>query len=494
MAPTPLIFEMSRPGRPGVRLPGLDVPSRPVESLLAGAALRRAPPALPEVGELEVVRHYTRLSQLNFSIDTNFYPLGSCTMKYNPRVNEKSAALPGFARLHPQTPPEASQGALELLWQTERILAAIAGMDACSLQPAAGAHGEMTGLMVVRAFHSETPQGRKRRLVLAPDSAHGTNPASCTLGGFAYKEIKSNRHGLVDLAELKKHLRDEVACLMITNPNTVGQFEESIEEIAALVHGCGGQVYMDGANMNAIVGAARPGDFGVDVMHLNVHKTFSQPHGGGGPGAGPIAVKKHLEPYLPVPVVARRGDSFVLDSARPKSIGRVRCFAAHFGVYARVYAYLRSLGPEGLRRLSQHAVLNANYIAARLKDTYPLAYDRPCYHECVLTGERFKKYGVRTMDIAKRLIDHGFHPPTVYFPLIVHEAIMIEPTETESRETLDAFCDAMLAIAAEAKAAPEKLHAAPTTRSVGRFDEVTAAREPRLRWRSHDGHPPAPHP
>jgi glycine dehydrogenase subunit 2 len=474
------IFEKSRPGRATVYFPPPAPGERPIEEILPRTALRARPPALPEVAELEVVRHFTELSHRTFSIDGNFYPLGSCTMKYNPRVNEKVAALPGFARLHPFQPAETVQGMLELLWRLERMLAEIAGMDAVTLQPAAGAQGELTGILLIRAHHVENRQGHRTE-VLIPDSAHGTNPATATLCGYRTVSLKTDRRGGVDLEDLKAKLSDRTAALMITNPSTLGLFEERIRTIADLVHGAGGLVYMDGANMNAIQGKVRPGDFGVDVMHFNLHKTFSTPHGGGGPGSGPVACTKLLEPYLPVPRIVREGDRFSFDFSAPQSIGRVKSFWGNVGMHVRAYAYLRAHGPEGIRRNAEHAVLNANYLLARLRGTYKVAYDRPCMHEFVLDGSPFRKYGVRTLDIAKRLLDFRFHPPTIYFPLIVHEALMIEPTETENKETLDAFADAMLRIAEEARTNPEVVRTAPHTTAVKRLNEVKAAKEPIVR-------------
>jgi glycine dehydrogenase subunit 2 len=402
-------------------------------------------------------------------------------MKYNPKIDEKIAALPGFAQLHPLQPVSTVQGILELMSALERMLAEIAGMDAVTLQPAAGAQGELTGILIIRSHHLENRQ-EGRHEVLIPDSAHGTNPATCTLSGYRSVSVKTDRRGNVDLADLKARLSDRTAAMMITNPSTLGLFDERIREITDLVHGAGALVYMDGANMNAIQGKARPGDFGIDVMHFNLHKTFSTPHGGGGPGSGPVACKKHLEPYLPVPRIVGNGATFRLESDRPRSIGKVKSFWGNIGMHVRAYAYLRTHGPEGVRRNAEHAVLNANYLLARVRKAYKPAYDRLCMHEFVLDGSPFKKHGVRTLDIAKRLLDFDFHPPTIYFPLIVHEALMIEPTETENRETLDAFADALLAIAREAASDPEKVRKAPHTMPVKRLDEVRAAKEPVVRW------------
>ncbi len=481
---TPLIFEKSRPGRRGASLPVSDVPPSPAADRIPGNLRRETPAELPEVSELDLVRHFVRLSQKNFSIDTTFYPLGSCTMKLNPKVHEKVAAMPGFARVHPYQPEETVQGMLEVLWRLERALAEIGGMDEVTLQPAAGAHGELTGLFLIRSHFAATGETGRTK-VLIPDSAHGTNPASCTLGGLKAVKIASGKDGLVDLDALKAALKPDVAAIMITNPNTLGLFEERIAEIADLLHRNGSLVYMDGANLNAILGRARPGDFGVDVFHFNLHKTFTTPHGGGGPGAGPVGVKKILAPYLPVPSVLKDGDRYRLDFDRPQTIGRMRAFFGNVGILVRAYTYILSLGPVGLRRVSENAVLNANYLRSRLRDAFPIPHDRLCMHEFVLSGLKAKgKDGHRphTIDLAKRLLDYGFHSPTIYFPLIVHEAIMIEPTETESRETLDAFADAMLAIAREAVETPEKLLEAPHTLPIRRPDEVRAARQPVLRW------------
>jgi len=486
------IFEKSRPGRSTAYLPPPAEGEPPISSLLPEKSLRARPPALPEVSELEIVRHFTELSHRTFSIDGNFYPLGSCTMKYNPRINEKVAHLPGFAKLHPLQPADTVQGMLELMWSLERMLAEVAGMDAVSLQPAAGAQGELTGILCIRARQNELGQAGRTE-VLIPDSAHGTNPATSTLAGYRSVSVKSNARGGVDLGDLKAKLSERTAAMMITNPSTLGLFEEEIRAISDLVHGAGGLMYMDGANMNAIQGKARPGDFGIDVMHFNLHKTFSTPHGGGGPGSGPVACKKSLEPFLPVPRIARDGDRFRFDSAAPKSIGKVKSFWGNVGMHVRAYTYLRFHGPEGIRRNAEHAVLNANYLLSRVRKAYKLAYGRVCMHEFVLDGTPFaKKHGVRTLDIAKRLLDYRFHPPTIYFPLIVHEALMIEPTETESKETLDAFADALLQIAEEAKKTPELVTKAPHTMPVKRLNEVKAAKEPNVRWCSPCDPPPPP--
>ncbi len=468
------LFELSKPGRRAAQLPACDVPRRPLEDLLPGEALAAAPPALPELSEPDVVRHFTNLSTLNMSVDTHFYPLGSCTMKYNPKRNERLASLPGLADLHPYQPADTLQGMLELLWRLQEMLAEIGGLHAVSLQPAAGAHGELTCLLMARAYYRQLGQARSR--VLAPDSAHGTNPASATVAGFDYVTVKSTPRGFVDLEDLRLKLDDRVAVFMITNPNTLGMFDRQIGQIAELVHAAGGLVYLDGANMNAILGISRPGDFGADMMHYNPHKTFSGPHGGGGPGAGPIAVRQNLEPFLPVPVVERAGDGYRLTYDRPHSIGRVRSFFGNVGVLVRAYCYIRSYGPDGLRRVSENAVLNANYLLSRLKHRFPVPHGDRCMHEFVASAAKLKaERDISAMDLAKRLLDYGFHAPTVYFPPIVREALMIEPTETESKETLDAFADALLAITEESA---ELVHEAPHTTVISRPDEVKAARQP----------------
>src|SRR3954453_4791603 len=475
----PLLFESSRPGRSTAILPASDVPDRPLDDLIPPAHRAAASPPLPELSELDVVRHYTNLSTLNMAIDANFYPLGSCTMKYNPKRNERLAALPGLAAQHPYQSEETLQGLLAILHDLQQILAEVAGLDAVSLQPAAGAQGELTALLVAAAYFRD--QGEKRTKVLIPDSAHGTNPASAHLAGFEAVTIRSDARGLVDLDDFKGKLDDNAAVFMITNPNTVGLFDPQVGEIAKLLHDRGALLYLDGANMNAILGAVRPGDMGVDLMHYNPHKTFSGPHGGGGPGAGPIAVRRHLAPYLPAPLVARDDDgSYRLDHDRPKSIGRVRSFFGNTGVLFRAYCYIRSQGPDGLKRVAQNAVLNANYLLSLVKDVYPVPFGDRCMHEFVASARGLaRERGIRAMDIGKRLIDFNVHAPTVYFPLIVPEALMIEPTETESRETLEAFARVLLAIARED---PQALHDAPLTTPVSRPDEVKAARTPVLRW------------
>ncbi len=477
----PTIFERGAPGRTGVSLPPLDVPRvDPKEAF--GSLAREERAALPEVSEPEVVRHFVRLSQHNFSIDSQFYPLGSCTMKFNPKVNEWAARLPGFARLHPYAPEGMAQGALGLMAALEDELAEIVGMDAVSLQPSAGAQGELAGLMMIRAYHED--QGRSPKRVLIPDSAHGTNPASCALNGLVAVPFPTGSDGMIDAAAVASLIDDDIAAIMVTNPNTLGLFERSLPVVAKMIHDKGGLVYGDGANLNALMGRARPGDLGVDVMQFNLHKTFTTPHGGGGPGCGPVAMKKILEPYRPIPVLRRGRDSLHLDTARPKSIGRLRSFVGNFGMMVRAYAYIREMGGEGLRGATDMAVLNANYVRAKLRDVYDVPYDTTCMHEVILSDRRIaKETGIKTLDIAKRLIDYGFHPPTVYFPLLVPGAMMIEPTETESKETLDAFIDAMRSIAREAHETPDVVHAAPTLTRLGRLDEARAARKPVMRWR-----------
>ncbi|MDI9486190.1 MAG: aminomethyl-transferring glycine dehydrogenase subunit GcvPB [Bacillota bacterium] len=477
----PLIFERSTPGRRGYRLPELDVPEVPVAELIPEEFLREEAPALPEVSELEVVRHYTQLSRLNHGVDVGFYPLGSCTMKYNPRVHEDVTGMPGFAAIHPYQPEETVQGAMELMYNLGEYLATISGLHATTLQPAAGAHGELTGLLVIKAYHKKRGEDHRREMII-PDSAHGTNPASCAMVGYKVIEVPSDERGGVNVEALRGLVGPNTAGLMLTNPNTLGLFDENICEIAKIVHDAGGLLYYDGANANAIMGIARPGDMGFDVVHFNLHKTFSTPHGGGGPGAGPIVVCKDLAQFLPGPVVKKDGDKyrFVMPE---NSIGRVGSFYGNFLVYAKAYAYIRSHGPEGLREVSETAVLHANYMMNKLKDIYHLPYDRTCMHEFVLSGSWQKdENGVRTLDIAKRLLDHGYHAPTVYFPMVVDEAIMIEPTETEPKSTLDEFIEVMRQIAEEAKENPELLKTAPHTTPLKRLDEARAARQPVLRW------------
>jgi glycine dehydrogenase subunit 2 len=476
---TELLFELSRSGRRAHRLPACDVPGPEATDLVPPSAQSDAPPPLPEVAEIDLVRHFTNLSVRNMAIDTHFYPLGSCTMKYNPKRHERLAALPGLAQLHPLQDDSSCQGMLELLWELQAILAEIAGLDAVALQPAAGAHGELTALLVAAAYFRDRGEGRTR--VLIPDSAHGTNPASAAIAGFDAVSIKSNARGLVDLDDLRAKLDERAAVFMITNPNTLGLFDDQIATITEMLHRQGALVYLDGANMNAILGITRPGDFGVDMMHYNVHKTFTGPHGGGGPGAGPIAVRQPLAAYLPSPLVRRAGERFELDYDRPQSIGRVRSFFGNVGILVRGYCYIRTLGPEGLREVSENAVLNANYLLARTKDTFEVPYGERCMHEFVASAKTLRRERkISAMDIAKRLLDYGYHAPTVYFPLVVPEAIMIEPTETENRETLDAFAAALKRIREED---PELLHNAPYTMGISRPDEVKAAKEPILRWK-----------
>ncbi|MCT1403982.1 aminomethyl-transferring glycine dehydrogenase subunit GcvPB [Paenibacillus sp. p3-SID867] len=474
-----LIFELSKPGRVAYSLPDCDVPEIDAASLIPEGLLRSKPAELPEVYEVDVIRHYTELSRRNFGIDNGFYPLGSCTMKYNPKINEDVARFAGFAKIHPYQPEESIQGALELLYTLQNDLAALTGMDQVTLQPAAGAHGEWTGLMLIRAYHES--RGEKRTKVIVPDSSHGTNPASATVAGYDTITIKSNERGMVDLEALRAVVGDDTAALMLTNPSTLGLFEKQIVEIAEIVHEAGGLLYYDGANSNAIMGITRPGDMGFDVVHLNLHKTMSTPHGGGGPGAGPVGVKSLLIPFLPKPIVSKREDgTYYWDYDRPQSIGRVKAFYGNFGILVRAYTYIRTYGPEGLRRVSELAVLNANYMMHRLAPYYEVAYPGLCKHEFVLSGKKLKEFGVRTLDVAKRLLDFGYHPPTIYFPLNVEECIMIEPTETESKETLDGFIDTMIQIAKEAETTPEVVIGAPYTTVVKRLDETTAARKPVL--------------
>ena len=485
------IFERSVPGRRAATLPPAGVPEPPLDELIPSRLLRSEAPRLPEVSEPEIVRHYNRLSRRNFDLDTGPYPLGSCTMKHNPRLNEKVAALPGHARLHPAQDPKRAQGALELMWSLERALSEICGLPHVSLQPSAGSHGELAGLLLTRAYHDD--RGEHRHKVLTPDTAHGTNPASVTMAGYEVVKVATNERGGVDVDDLREKTTDDVACLMLTNPNTLGLFDENISEIASIVHDVGGTLYYDGANLNAVMGLTRPGDMGFDIVHLNLHKSFSQPHGGGGPGSGPIAVSDRIAPFLPVPRIVRSegsngdGPSFGLTYDQPKSIGRLRGFQGNFGVFVRSYAYISSLGGDGLREASETAVLNANYLLAALRSGragkyLPLAFRERCMHEFVLSGATAKReLGVRTLDVAKRLLDYGFHPPTIYFPLLVDEALMVEPTETETRESLDQLAEAFDAILAEAEDDPDTLREAPYTTPVRRLDEAAASRKPTIR-------------
>jgi glycine dehydrogenase subunit 2 len=486
------IYERSKPGRRAFVAPALDVPEVPIDELLAPELRRPEPPRLPEVSEPEIVRHYNRLSKRNFDLDTGFYPLGSCTMKHNPKLHERVAALPGHARVHPLQDPRRAQGALELMWRLQDALGEIAGLPHVSLQPSAGSHGELAGVLLTRAYHEE--RGELRTKVLTPDTAHGTNPATVTMAGYEVVKVGTDEHGNVDVEDLRAKATEDVACLMLTNPSTLGLFEPNIVEIARIVHDVGATLYYDGANLNAIMGVCRPGDMGFDIVHFNLHKSFTQPHGGGGPGSGPIAVSERIEPFLPRPQVVRKGASgngsephYELDFERPKSIGRLRGFQGNYGVFVRSYAYIRSLGAEGLREVSEVAVLNANYLLARLRregvlEYLPAAYERLCMHEFVLSGAPMKReLGIKTLDLAKRLLDHGVHPPTVYFPLIVDEALLIEPTETETRETLDRFAQIVAEILREARADPEIARNAPYTTPVRRLDEAAAARRPIVR-------------
>jgi glycine dehydrogenase subunit 2 len=495
------IFDRSKPGRRAFVPPALDVPEHPLDELIPAELRRPEPARLPEVSEPEIVRHYNRLSKRNFDLDTGFYPLGSCTMKHNPKLHERVAALPGHARLHPLQRPQAAQGALELMWRLQHALGEISGLPHVSLQPSAGSHGELAGVLLTRAYHED--RGELRTKVLTPDTAHGTNPATVTMAGYELVKVGTDAHGNVDIEDLRAKADTDVACLMLTNPSTLGLFEPQIEEIAAIVHGAGATLYYDGANLNAIMGICRPGDMGFDIVHFNLHKSFTQPHGGGGPGAGPIAVSERIEPFLPRPQVVRReltapegaGDHrahdgtyvFDLDHDRPKSIGRLRGFQGNYGVFVRSYAYIRSLGAPGLREVSEVAVLNANYLLARLREEgvlehLPVAYERLCMHEFVLSGAPMKReLGIKTLDLAKRLLDHGVHPPTVYFPLLVEEALLIEPTETETRETLDRFASLVAEVLREAAEDPEIARGAPYATPVRRLDEAGAARRPVLR-------------
>lgn len=476
-----LIFEKSVAGSNPFELPPCDIPQSDLASSIPAQFLRGKKTDLPELSEVEAVRHFTTLSTRAYGVDSGFYPLGSCTMKYNPKINEWAARLPGWAAIHPYQDEDTVQGALQLYYEMQEMLAEITGMDAFSLQPAAGAHGELAGVMIIKAYHQHR-QDHKRVKMMVPDSAHGTNPATANVVGFEVMEIKSNRFGLVDLDDLRAKMNDEVAGLMLTNPNTLGLFEEEIQDIAAVVHDGGGLLYYDGANLNGIMGVARPGDMGFDVVHVNLHKTFSTPHGGGGPGSGPVGVKSLLQEFLPKPVAVKHGHQYSFDYTRPLSIGKVKNFYGNFGVIVRAYTYIKALGAEGVKEACQHAVLNANYLRHQLQEAYNIPLNRLCKHEFVATSKKQAEYGVSTMDIAKRLIDYGYHPPTVYFPLIVTEAMMIEPTETESKERLDGFVRDMQAIAREAAENPELVKNAPHHTLIKRVDEVTAARKPVVKW------------
>lgn len=476
-----LLFEEGSPGRHAFDLPALDVPAKPLSEIITTDLLRNEIAGMPELSEVDVVRHFTRLSTWNYHIDLGLYPLGSCTMKYNPKINERVARLDGFANAHPYMPVELVQGALEIQKMLETCLTEITGMDAVTLQPAAGAHGELTGILMIRAYHES--KGRPRRIVLIPDSAHGTNPASVTISGYEVQNIPSTPKGTVDVVRLREFMNDDVAAIMVTNPNTLGIFESDIAEVCDIMHAHGALVYMDGANLNAMMGITRPGDFGIDVLHMNLHKTFTTPHGGGGPGSGPVAVKKILEPFLPYPVVAMKSaGSYWFDYDRPQSIGKMKAFNGQFGMHVRALCYILANGPEGLKEVSEMAVLNANYIRTKLKGAYALPFDAPTLHEVVFSDRLQTHFGVHVGDIGKRLIDYGFHPPTVSFPLIVPGAIMIEPTETESRQELDEFIEAMLAIAKEAEVNPVLVKTAPHSTRINRVDEAGAARKPLLRW------------
>ena len=477
-----LIFEKNLKGSNTFTIPPADIPEVDIATSIPASFLREAAPALPDISEVEAVRHFVDLSHKAYGVDNGFYPLGSCTMKYSPKINEWAARLSGFANIHPYQPVKTVQGAMELLYNMQNLLAEITGMDAVTLQPAAGAHGEMTGVMVIKAYHQHRNDHHRTKMMV-PDSAHGTNPATANVVGFDVVEVKSNSRGLVDLEDLKSKMGPEIAGLMLTNPNTLGLFEEEIQDIAAVVHEAGGLLYYDGANLNAVMGISRPGDMGFDVVHLNLHKTFSTPHGGGGPGSGPVGVKSHLADYLPVPLVVKEGGKYVFDYNRPKSIGKVKNFYGNFGVIVKAYAYILALGADGIKDAAQQAVLSANYLRQELKKDYHVPFDRLCKHEFVATAKtQMDENGVTTLDIAKRLTDYGFHPPTVYFPLIVKEALMIEPTETETRERLDDFLQAMSRIAEEARNHPETVTTAPHNAVITRVDEVTAARNPIVKW------------
>lgn len=476
-----LIFELSKPGRKAYRLPPLDVEDTNIEDYIPQEFINKDELKLPEVNEVEVIRHFTNLSDKNYGLDTGFYPLGSCTMKYNPKINEDTARIDGFAKIHPYQDEDCIQGSLQLMYELDKALCEIAGMDKMTLQPAAGAHGELTGIMLIRAYHEKNGD-TKRNKIIVPDSAHGTNPATAAMAGYKTIEVKSTENGLVDTKALKEIVGEDTAGLMLTNPNTLGIFEKEIKEIADIVHDAGGQLYYDGANANAILGHARPGDMGFDVVHFNIHKTFSTPHGGGGPGSGPVGVKEHLVEFLPVPTVCKEDERYFLDYEYPNSIGKVKDFYGHFGILVRAYTYILTMGRDGLKKASEMAVLNANYVLSQLKDDYYLPIDTIYKHEFVLGGLKGDLPGATTLDVAKRLLDYGYHPPTVYFPLIIPEAMMIEPTETETKETLDEFADIMKKIAKESKEEPQTLKEAPHDTLVRRPDETMAARNPILKY------------
>ncbi len=480
----PLIFDLGTENREAYSLPKLDVPEENIDDLIPANQKRDAIKGFPEVSEVGVIRHFTRLSQWNFSVDHGFYPLGSCTMKYNPKINEDIARIPAFTNSHPFQPDQLSQGNLQVMYELAKDLAEISGMDQVSLQPAAGAQGELAGIMMIRAYHQK--QGNPRKKVMLPDSAHGTNPATSTLSGYEVVSLKSNDQGLLDPDAVKQAMDEDVAALMLTNPNTLGLFEKDILEITRIVHDKGGLVYCDGANLNALMGISKIGNMGVDVMHFNLHKTFSTPHGGGGPGSGPVGVKKNLIPFLPIPIIDKKDDKYFLNYDHPQSIGKLKGFYGNFSIFLRAYAYIKTLGKENIRKVSEIAVLNSNYIRSRLQEDFHLPYKNPGLHECVLSDKNQLQHGVSTLDIAKALIDYGFHPPTIYFPLIVKGALMIEPTETETKKTLDKFIDAMKDIAKRAKEDPESLHHAPLKSKVSRIDETLAARKPKLRWKPQE--------
>ena len=476
----PLLFEKSVKGRVGYSLPADDVEGLPLEEEIPAPLLRDSIEGFPELSEVDVVRHFTRLSQWNYGVDTGMYPLGSCTMKYNPKINEDLARLEGLASLHPYQPESLSQGALELMYMLVEFLADISGMDTVTLQPAAGAQGELTGMMMIRAYHQS--QGQPRSRVLLPDTAHGTNPASCSVAGYKVQQIPSGPDGILEPTQVLEAMDEEVAALMLTNPNTLGLFEQHIKEISEIVHSKGGLVYCDGANLNALMGIAKPGHMGVDVIQFNLHKTFSTPHGGGGPGSGPVGIKSLLAPFQPVPFVAKEGDRFHHSYDLPQSIGKIRSFYGNFGIFIRAYTYIRNMGNQGLKRVSEMSVLNANYLRSRLEGTYHLPYTRPCMHECVFTDKHLAPTGITTLNVAKRLMDYGLHPPTIYFPLVVSGALMMEPTESESKESIDQFAEALLAISREAETNPEVVQSAPHLSKVRRLDETRAARQYRLKW------------